>query len=222
MPFEIPISDITCIANLARQTYINCSEAYGKHTTMTAEVQTLHSILRRVRNEAARSTTLFEQSPHGKELMDTIEKCTKVLNQINKMLQKHSSLSTKRPNLWDRLGFGTKNFDELRRQISAHQRTIAILILSTTPSGAWSVDAKLDTVVDEFPQIQRAINSLAAETRSKAGSVSTAYSDDDPYTWRQIGRDLNRAGIPSKTIRKYRRQIESSIRSLQLESSLNL
>ena len=125
------------------------------------------------------------------------------------MLQIHSSLSTKRPNLWDRLGFGTKNFGELRRQILAHQKTITFLILSTTSSGARSVDAKLDTVVDEFPQIQRAINSLAAETRSKAGSVWTAYSDDDPYTWRQIGRDLNRAGIPSKTIQKYCRQIES-------------
>jgi hypothetical protein len=118
--------------------------------------------------------------------MDTVEKCTKVLNQINKMMQKHSSSSTKRLNLWDRLGFGTKNFSELRRQISAHQKTITIPILGTTSSGPWSVDAKLDTVADEFPQIQRAINSLAAETRSKACSISTAYSDDDPYTWRQI------------------------------------
>jgi hypothetical protein len=150
--------------------------------------------------------------------MDTIEECTRVLNQINKVLQKHSSLSNKR----DRVRFSTKNFGELRRQISAHQKTITFLILSTTSSEAQSVDAKLDTVVDEFPQIQRAINSLAAETRSKAGSVWAAYSDDDPYTWRQIGRDLNRAGIPSKTIRKYRRQIESHIRSLQFESSLSL
>jgi hypothetical protein len=66
MSFEISISDITCIANLARQTYINCSEAYRKHATTTAEVRTLRSVLRRVRNEATRSTTLFEQSPMGK------------------------------------------------------------------------------------------------------------------------------------------------------------
>jgi hypothetical protein len=222
MSFGISISDIIGIANLARQTYINCTGACGKHATITAEVRTLRSVLRRVRHEAARSTILLEQSSHGKELKDTIEECTRGLNQINKILQKHSSLSTKRPNLWDMLGFGTKNFGELRRQISAHQKTITLLILSTTSSGVRNVDAKLDTVVNEFPQIQQAINSLATEMRSKAGSVWTAYSDDDPYTWRQIRRDLNRAGIPSKTIRKYRSEIESHIRSLQLESSLNL
>jgi DNA-binding MarR family transcriptional regulator len=222
MSFGISISDIICLANLAKQTYTNCTEACAKHATITAEIRSLRSVLRRVRNEATRSTTLLEQSPHGKELMDTIEECTRVLNQINRMLQKHSSLSTKWPTLWDRLGFATKNFGELRRQLSAHQKTITLLILSTTSSAARNIDAKLDTVVDEFPQIQRAINSLLAETRSKAGSVWTAYSDDDPYTWRQIRRDLNMAGFPSKTVRKYRRQIESHIRSLELESSPNL
>jgi hypothetical protein len=222
MSFGVSISDIIGIANLARQTYANCVEACGRHATITAEVRTLRSVLWRVHNEAGTSTSLFDQTSTGVELMGIIADRTKVLNQTNRILHKHSILSTKRPNLWDGFGFGTKNFGELRRQISAQRKSIILLILSTTSSEVHMVDTELGTVVDEFQRIQRAIDSLTAAMRPEAGAVWTVYSDDDLDTWRQIRRDLIKEGIPSKTLHKYPREIKSRIRYWRLGSELDL
>jgi hypothetical protein len=222
MSFGFSISDIIAIANLARQTCNSCIEACGEHARITAEIRTLRSVLRRVRKAAGTSRSLLNRDSDGRELEEIVRECAKVLNQINKILQKHSSLSSKRPNLWDRFSFGTKNFGELRRQISAHHKSITLLLLSTTNEGVGKVDTKLDTVIDEFPRIRHAIDRLAAQNKSSASSVWTAHSDDNLETWRQIRRDLINDGIPAEILRKYRKEIKSYVRLLQLGSSLNL
>lgn len=222
MSFGFSISDIIGIANLTRQTYNSCVEACGEHARITAEIRTLRSVLRRVRRAAGTSRSPLKRNSGGRELEEIVKECAKVLNQINKILQKHSSLSSKRPNLWDRLSFGIKNFGELRRQISAHHKSITLLLLSTTYEGVWKVDTKLDTVIDEFPRIRDAIDRLATQNKSGASSVWTAHSDDNLDKWRQIRRDLINDGIPAETLRKYRKEIKSYVRLLQFESSLNL
>jgi len=222
MSFGFSISDIISIANLARQTYNSCAEACGEHARITAEIRTLCSVLGRVRKAAGTSRSPLNRNSGGRELEEIVKECAKVLNQINKILQKHSSLSSKRPNLWDRLSFGTKNFGELRRQISAHHKSITLLLLSTTYEGVWKVDTKLNTVVDEFPQIRDAIDRLVAQNKSTASSVWTVHSDDNLDTWRQIRRDLISDGIPAETLRKYRKEVKSYVRLLQIGSSLDL
>ena len=213
------ISDIICFANLAQHTYSNCAKACGKHAKITTEVRTLRFLLRRVQKEASISRIVLDRDSAGEELLEIVEDCTKVLNEINQVLQKYSTLSTNHPTIWDRVGFGTTNMDGFERQISAHHEAISLLVLSTTSSRVRNAGTKLDTVVDEFPRIQRAIDGLAADMRSKAGSVWTAYSDDDLSTWRQVRRDLIKAGFPSRTVRKHLEQIKNYVQSLQLESS---
>jgi len=222
MSFGFSIGDVISIANLARQTYNSCVEACGEHARITAEIRTLCSVLGRVRKAACTSRSPLNRNSGGRELEGIVKECAKVLNQINKILQKHSSLSSKRPNLWDRLSFGTKNFGESRRQISAHHKSITLLLLSTTYEGVWKADTKLDTVIDEFPRIRDAIDRLAAQNKSSASSAWTAHSDDNLDTWRQIRRDLISDGIPADTLRKYREEVKSYVRLLQIGSSLNL
>jgi len=48
------------------------------------------------------------------------------------------------------------------------------------------------------------------------------HSDDNLDTWRQIRRDLISDGIPAETLRKYRKEVKSYVRLLQIGSSLDL
>lgn len=180
MSFGTSISDIISVVQLATQTYKNCKGACGKYAEITNETRSLHSVLRKVEQEVQiPGSPLNQNTKDRKELGKIVADCKKVLTEINGILEKRASLGTSNRKFWDRLRFGNKDFGDLRQQLLVHTNAISVFISTSTATTIGRVDGKVTIVVDAFPEIRKAIDNLASQMRSKAGSVWTTYSDDD-------------------------------------------
>jgi hypothetical protein len=114
MNFGYGVGDFIAICNLARNVYKSCKNAPDSFRNIASEVFSLHAVLK----EAEETVFAETLSPTRQDRLNAVgDGCRRVLEDLQKLVEKYEKLGTQRKRLWDRMGWGSENIAELRTRL---------------------------------------------------------------------------------------------------------
>lgn len=133
--------------------------------------------------------------------------------QLRDIVEEYEGLRKSRCRNWDRLRLGIKNLGDLRGKLTLHTSCLTTYLNTVGISAIGCVEKR----VNELPEMKKAIDGLAAESRAgrKEGSVTTTYTNDDTDIWRQFRRELIGEGFSSGSIQRFSSHLKDYLRRLR-------
>lgn len=216
MSFGFSISDLITLIQLTTQTYRNWKDACGEFAEITGQLDSLAIILRRI--EAETKVPLARGTSDSVDVAQILKNLNSVVAQLKNVVKKHKSLGKSRSRNWDRLRLANNNLGDLRSKLTVHTSALATYLDTVGISALGRVESK----VDELPEMRSVIDDLAKEIRAgrHEGSVMTTYSDDEKEVWRQFRRELVGEGFSSHSIRKFKTPLKEYLRRLDEDGLL--
>lgn len=225
MSFGFSVSDLVQLVQLAFRTVQNSRKACGEHDELTRETSSLHTVLRRLQQEASKPECPINR--HGDtyrdELATLISGCGRVLNVMDKVLEKYNALGDQEKSirkLWQKVRFGNGqmvDIGNLRSKISYYTSALSLFLNMVSMGSIGRVEKKMDEAGGELREIRLAVHSITAHLMNaadKEGSILTAYADDDKAVWREFRRELIRDGFSSSILRKHKNIIQDYVKEL--------
>lgn len=225
MSFGFSVGDLVQLVQLAFRTVQNSRKACGEHDELTRETSRLHTVLRRLQQEASKPECPINR--HGdtyrEELATLISGCGRVLNVMDKVLEKYNALGDEEKSirkLWQKVRFGNGqmvDIGDLRSKISYYTSALSLFLNMVSMGSIGRVEKKMDEAGGELREIRLAVHSITAHLMNaadKEGSILTAYADDDKAVWREFRRELIRDGFSSSILRKHKNIIQDYVKEL--------
>jgi len=111
MSFGASASDVAALVQLAWKTVQNARNACGEHAEISRETSSLHTVLQRLHREAEKTESPINRPGDTckDELASIVSGCTKLLETLDKILQKYNTLSEEERSirkLWAKVRFG--------------------------------------------------------------------------------------------------------------------
>ena len=220
MSFGLSISDFITLSQLASSIYKACVGAGGEYREISREVRSLRLVLERLTTELEEHGVPDHRKNRRKnrELRHIVWNCHEVLQTLQRLVTKYTSLGATRKRLMDRFRFARENLEPIRQKLIFHI-TVTNAYINTM---GLSVLRRLERQGDQFPQIIEAIEHYAAENRTgrREGSVLTTYSNDEKEIWKQFRRELISDGFNSELIRTYSSEIKAFVMMLARDGRL--
>lgn len=225
MSFGFSVSDLVQLVQLAFRTVQNSRKACGEHDELTHETSSLHTVLRRLQQEASKPECPINR--HGdsyrEELATLTSGCGRVLNAMDKVLEKYNALGDQEKSirkLWQKVRFGNGqmvDIGDLRSKISYYTSALSLFLNMLSVGSIGRVEKQMDEAGGELREIRLAMHSITAHLMNaadKEGSVLTAYADDDKAVWREFRRELIHDGFSSSIIRRHKNTIQDYVKEL--------
>lgn len=114
MSFGFSVGDFIAVSKLAWNVYKSCKEAPESFKNITTEVLSLHAVLREAEETLSSQSLPTTTQAHLKIVVDG---CKDVLEELQSLIDKYESLGTRSKRTWDRLGWGSKDINELRSRL---------------------------------------------------------------------------------------------------------
>ena len=161
--FGVSIGDFVTLGTLAWNLYRSCKTASAEFEEVSREVISLHTAIKELEDDAGRPRSLLkEASISKKQELDQLVKNTKsVLQQLDKLVTKYQSLSTKHRKKWDTFKFGQEGLMEIRSKIVFHTSAINLFLTSLSTESLSRIERKLDEMVAEFRRGDREASTVA-------------------------------------------------------------
>ena len=204
MSFAWSASDIASLVKLAYKTTQGARAACGQYDELTRQVESLHTILKRLHLEVARpESCINRQESYGGELESIAAGCDEVLTQLDKILVKYNALSEQERSsrrLWKKIRFGSVVADvaEIRSKVSYYTSALSLFLNLVSVGTVGATENKMNQAGGDLRDIKAAVNHITAHflaTERQEGSVLTAYTNDDREAWRELRRGLVNAGF---------------------------
>src|SRR5258708_3999138 len=95
MSFGYGVGDIITVSSLAWKVVQNTRQAFGRYDELTREVTSLHIVLKRLQAETTNPESWLHriQDSEKQDLDSIINGCSHVLQDLNTILEKYSTLS---------------------------------------------------------------------------------------------------------------------------------
>jgi hypothetical protein len=118
MSFGYGFGEILGVVQLSLQVANNCRRACGEHDVLTRDVETLHTVLGRLEQEAKAPESLLNRQDDSRieDLKTSVEGCRKVLSVLNNIVEKYSALGEDKgagKRLWSKVRFGNGEMQDL-------------------------------------------------------------------------------------------------------------
>ncbi|KAK3073351.1 hypothetical protein LTR53_005147 [Teratosphaeriaceae sp. CCFEE 6253] len=211
MSFGFSPSDIVALINIVSKTYQGWKSACGEYADVTRSLDNRGVEARIGAGAQPRDAT---------DLKDLLANTHPTVRELGAIVKRYQSLGLRksREKNWDRISFGVKDYGTLRLKLNQHVTAIVAYLDAVGLSAL----ARIERGLEALPQIKDTLDALAAEIRAgrREGSIMTTHADDEKETWRQFRRELIGEGLRSSTIRKFKPQIKSYLRSLAEEGLL--
>lgn len=225
MSFGFSASDLVQLVQLAYRTVQNSRKACGEHDELTRETSSLHTILRRVQQEVAKTESPINRpgDSYGKGLASILSGCSKVLNVMDKILKKYNALNDQEKSiqkLWQKIKFGNGeiiDMEHLRSRITYHVSALSLFLNMVSVGSIGRIEKQMDDAGGELREIRLAVHSITAHLMNvadKEGSVLTAYANDDKAVWREFRRELISDGFSSSVLRRHKNTIKEYVKEL--------
>ena len=114
MSFGYGASDVLAVGKLAYVVFKSCKDAPGSFRNVSAEVASMHTVLKEVEESVAAQSLSPERQAR---LKPSIDCCKDVLEELQKLIDKYQSLGTQSKRTWDRMGFGLKDIESIRLRL---------------------------------------------------------------------------------------------------------
>ncbi|KAE8447621.1 hypothetical protein EG329_010592 [Mollisiaceae sp. DMI_Dod_QoI] len=181
MSFGFSVGDFIAVGQLAWTVYKGCKEAPESFANISAEVLSLHAVLKEVEE------VLSDQPPSAtrqNSLAAITQGCQDVLRDLQALTKKYESLGSKSKMTWDRMRWGANDIAGLRQRLTSN-----ILLLNSFISVSQVVvGRKLENFIQEFRDGKR-----------EGSIISVASIEsltlDDKQMWRAIRKELENIGI---------------------------
>ena len=222
MSFGWSASDIASLVKLAYKTTQGARAACGQYDELTRQVESLHTILKRLHLEVARpESSINRQESYGGELESIAAGCDEVLTQLDKILVKYNALSEQERSsrrLWKKIRFGSVVADvaEIRSKVSHYTSALSLFLNLVSVGTVGAIENKMNQAGGDLRDIKAALNRITAHsaTERQEGSVLTTYTNDDRNAWRELRRGLIEAGFRDSLVRKHMDTIMAYVKEL--------
>lgn len=225
MSFGFSIGDAILLTQLASQAVKNARKACGVHDEVTRELSSLHLVLGRLQNEAAKPESPINRPDDSclKELKSIVAGCEKVLKVLENILVKYNALSKEERSgrrLWQRIRFGNgemQNLVELRARLVCYTSAISLFLNMISMGSIGRVEKRMDEAGGDLREIRLAVNGITAHLlagKDRESSVLTNYTEDDKSVWKAFRRELVAEGFSSSIIHQHKRLIKAYIQEL--------
>ena len=157
------------------------------------------------------------------ELRPLVDGCEKILNVLNRVLEKYNALSEKERSLrkiWQRIRFGNgelADMNELREKLTYYASALSLFLIMVSLGSIGRVEHQMETAGGDIRKIRIAVNRITASLLSSSnceGTVLTAYADDDTAVWKEFRKELIEEGFSSSIIKKHKALIKAYIKEL--------
>ena len=137
--------------------------ASAEFEEVAREVISLHAAIKELGEEANKPHSLLDKAPPAErdDLQQLVKNIHTVLLQLEKLLKKYSSLSSKHRRKWDIFRFGTEGVSEIRSRITFHTSAINLFLTSLGTESLSRIETKLDEIVLEFKRGDRDASTVA-------------------------------------------------------------
>ena len=120
-------------------------------------VSALHTAVQELKDEAESRTSVLNRSDGTRKqhLGQLIRNCNKTLRELDKLLNRYKSLSTRRESRWERLQFAVSPVPEIRGKVMERtaELTLFLSILETGSLGR--IETKLDELIEDIRKGRR-------------------------------------------------------------------
>lgn len=142
--------------------------------------------------------------------MDTILSNIKpVLEDLERMVSKYSSLGRTEKRKWDRLRFGAEDLDNIRGKLTFHTSVIDLFMNNLSAGSLAKIETALEEIIIEIRAGRRAKTVLSVQDEGTESATA----------WKELETDLLDSGITKKDIEKHKDAIRSYIKTLMLEET---
>jgi hypothetical protein len=212
MSFGFSIGDFIQVAQLASNVVSGARKACGAHDDLTREVTSLHIVLRQLEREVLKPNSILksEHAEHKAELATLVEYCYKVLEVLDKILEKYNGLSEEKKKvtrLWKRVQFGNgemQDLSKIRLELATHTIAITMSLNLLAVGSLGKVEEEMISQSDELRAVRRSVHwvaaSLEANSGHKEGPILTSYADDGKAFWKDFRRELVKEGYSSSVL----------------------
>ncbi|KAL8846939.1 MAG: hypothetical protein Q9221_008007, partial [Calogaya cf. arnoldii] len=224
MSFGWSASDLALLVRLAYKTSQGARAACGQYDELTRETTSLHVVLNRLVEEAAKpGNPISKDKSHAKEIGIIANGCNDVLTQLDKVLVKYSALSEQERSvrrLWKKIKFGNgvvADVAVLRSKITYYTSSLTLFLNMVSLGTIGNVEEKMDKAGGDLQDIKSAVNRISAHFMATAGeesSVLTAHTNNDRDAWRELRRRLLKAGFQDSLVRKHMDIIMAYVKEL--------
>jgi hypothetical protein len=129
-------------------------------------------------------------------LDDHIQKCNKVLNDLNALLDKYNGLSAQSKRTWDRLSWDQEGARDIEANLKETIAALSAFYQSVKNSPQAQIERALEQLAEEI--------SNGKHETSSVTTLSTASDYDDDTGWLQVVRDLGDLGVEQQIVAEYR------------------
>ena len=168
--------------------------ASAEFDEVSREVISLHAAIKELEDEAGKTNSLLKHASDAKrqELDQIIRNIRIVLGQLEKLVTKYQSLSSKHRKKWDIFKFGKEGLNEIRSKAVFHTSAVNLFLTTLSTESLGRIEKKLDDIVNEFRRGDRDASSVAQldEDVPKAAEQWQALKIeliDDGFTRQDIG-----------------------------------
>lgn len=201
MAFGFSISDFITFGEYTWGVYKACKGAASEFQEITAEVLSLHTVLRELKDACVDSSSLINRAADCKkhELSKIVRSCQRTLDKIDKLVTKYHSLGTDKNRLWHQLGFGATNLAPLRSSLMLSVSNLNLFLTSLETSSLARIETLLERLIEEV------------RLGTKAPTVLSSALDNTGVGWPQLKAELTDEGIPKADIELYKDSIQEWI-----------
>lgn len=120
------MSDFVLLGQVAWKIYRACKDSPEDFKNVSQEVLSLHVVLKKVQEMYLDASLSADQQSSLRVVGDG---CRGVLEDLQEILDKYTSLGTKSKRPWDRLGWGSEDIEKLRLRLISN--TVLLLTFVT-------------------------------------------------------------------------------------------
>ncbi|WPG97269.1 Hypothetical protein R9X50_00004300 [Acrodontium crateriforme] len=218
MSFGFSIGDFVEAGKLVKKTLDNIKSAPADFREAEKTVQSLDILLDSVQSEVNSPTSVFRRDPaQAEQFCHLIRSCEGPLAKLNVILTKFPSLGSEKAKVLDRARFSKKAVLEIRGEIALRYQNLSAFLDTIGLGTLGRLENKVDFIRDVQFSILEAVDRAVAEARLKRNTASylSDHSNDDKAVWKQLRRDLNKAGFKSSDLERHKVAICTKLKELQ-------
>jgi ankyrin repeat protein len=224
MSFGFSPSDVFALIQLAKTTYDDCRRAPEHFSEAGRGAKSLHLVFQSLQSEVENPSSLLNRNEdYRNHIADIANNCKVVLNQLDAIVRKHSSLGTSKIKALDRFRFPRKEVLEIQGKLRFHESHLITYLETIGVSALGRVEQKFEVagksheeVMDGLAKILGKVDKIAAEIRvgMHPESQFSDHTDDEKPVWRALRRKLIGEGITSKLIQRFEDRIVERVKEM--------
>jgi len=220
MTFGSNPADILVVLGFTRRLYRQCKNASDEYFEISREIRGLHTVLKQLRYEveAPESVLSRDRALYARDLAPLIANCQFTLKELDELVRKYEGMREEERGasapLWNQIKFGSMEMDQLgsvRMKLINHKTSITMLLDTIQLHESSRMAATLDTHGGQLDVILDKVDNIAARMGQRAGSLMTAYDDDDKEVWKSFRQELVAEGFSSDVLTQHKVSIFSII-----------